>query len=353
MPSWIIALHRGAHSLKETLFGALRESTSSSLRSLYHIALVSVSAWIAISLPWMAETFLAHWSGLQDQMEFLVISEIAIAFLLIVLLDYLWRSVSNRKLANMSKGAGLALFFPKKDHLTHRTIARLKYKHGVGRNVMMIGSTGRTTFVNPQGDLHDVLENCLEAKILLLNPHSEEARMRATTLQPSESMIGDWSEQFRSSVQFLKTLKLTHKNINLKLYPDYPHVKLVILGDHIWVQHYHPTQDIQTMPEYVFRHTQQDHGLYALFYQYFVKRWESQEIPEYDLETDELVYKSAKGLEERREPFNWNGKYNSGTDRQLLPDQPLLDTEDRLYQAPSFESGSHLSRGMPSRQVPR
>jgi hypothetical protein len=349
MPSWILVLQRGAHSLKEALFGTLRESTSSSLRSLYHIALVSVSAWIAISLPWRAEAFLAHWSGLQDQMEFLVISEIVIAFLLIVLLDYLWRSVSNRKLAKMSKGAGLALFFPKKDHLTHRTIARLKYKHGVGRNVMMIGSTGRTTFVNPQGDLHDVLENCLEAKILLLNPHSEEARMRATTLQPSEAMIGDWSEQLRSSVQFLKTLKLTQKNIKLKLYPDYPHVKLVILGDHIWVQHYHATQDIQTMPEYVFRHTQQDHGLYALFYQYFVKRWESQEIPEYDLETDELVYKSAKGLEERREPFNWVAKDRSDMSTDLLQDQAHFDAAGRPSQESSLQSGSHLSLGTPSR----
>jgi hypothetical protein len=329
MPSWILVLQRGAHSLKETLFGTLRESTSSSLRSLYHIALVSVSAWIAISLPWIAESFLAHRSGLQDQTEFLIMSEIAIAFLLIVLLDYLWRSVSNRKLARMSKGAGLALFFPKKDPLTHRTIARLKYKHGVGRNVMMIGSTGRTTFVDPQGDLHAVLENCLEAKILLLNPLSEEARIRATTLHSSETMIGDWRAQLRSSVQFLKALKLTQKNIKLKLYPDYPHVKLVILGDHIWVQHYHATQDIQTMPEYVFRHTQQDHGLYALFYQYFVKRWENQEIPEYDLETDELIYKSAKGIEERREPFNWDGRDNSKTGELLLPDQMRFDAAGR------------------------
>ena len=349
MRSWIIALQRGAHSLKETLFGTLRESTSSSLRSLYHIALVSVSAWIAISLPWMAETFLAHWSGLQDQMEFLVISEVAIAFLLIMLLDYLWRSVSNRKLARMSKGAGLALFFPRKDPLTQRTIARLKYTHGVGRSVMMIGSTGRKTFVDPQGDLHGVLENCLEAKILLLNPLSEEARIRATTLHSSETMIGDWRAQLRSSVQFLKALKLTQKNIKLKLYPDYPHVKLVILGDHIWVQHYHATQDIQTMPEYVFRHTQQDHGLYALFYQYFVKRWEDQEIPEYDLETDELIYKSAKGIEERREPFNWDGRDNANTGELLLPDQIQFDAAGRPYQVSSFQASSHRSRETPSR----
>lgn len=78
MPSWITVLQRGAHSLKEILSGTLRESTSSSLRGLYHIALVSLSAWIAVSLPWIAETFLAHQSRLQDQTELLVISEIAI-----------------------------------------------------------------------------------------------------------------------------------------------------------------------------------------------------------------------------------------------------------------------------------
>jgi hypothetical protein len=86
-----------------------------------------------------------------------------------------------------------------------------------------------------------------------------------------------------------------------------------------------------------------------LFPQYFVKRWESQEIPEYDLETDELVYKNAKGVQERREPFNWVGKDNSGTGEHLLPDQQQLDAAVRLYHASSFQSGSHLSRGMPSR----
>lgn len=62
-----------------------------SVCALYHIALIVVSAWIALSLPWLAETFLAHWVRLHDQAEFIVTFEIAIAFFLIVLLDYLWR----------------------------------------------------------------------------------------------------------------------------------------------------------------------------------------------------------------------------------------------------------------------
>jgi hypothetical protein len=57
------------------------------------------------------------------------------------------------------------------------------------------------------------------------------------------------------------------------------------------------------MPEYVFQHNLNHHGLYTLFYQYFTKRWENQEIPEYDFQLDELVYRTRNGVELRREPF--------------------------------------------------
>jgi hypothetical protein len=112
MLSWITVLRRGAYAFKETLSGNLRESTSSPFRVLYHIALIIVSAWIALSLPRMVETFLDRLSRLEDQTEFMITSEGAIAFSLIVLLDYLWRSLSGRKLARMAKSAGLGLFPP-------------------------------------------------------------------------------------------------------------------------------------------------------------------------------------------------------------------------------------------------
>ena len=51
------------------------------------------------------------------------------------------------------------------------------------------------------------------------------------------------------------------------------------------------------------RHNCKDHGLYTLYAHYFVQRWESAEIPEYDLDTDELVYRSRTGNEVRRERF--------------------------------------------------
>ena len=69
------------------------------------------------------------------------------------------------------------------------------------------------------------------------------------------------------------------------------------------MQHYHTDLDIQEMPEYVLRHNPNDHGLYTLCYQYFMQRWERTDIPEYDLETDELVYRDKNGTEVRRERF--------------------------------------------------
>ena len=93
------------------------------------------------------------------------------------------------------------------------------------------------------------------------------------------------------------------KAVKLKLYADPPLVKMVVLGDYLWLQHYHADMDIETMPEYVLRRNRKTHGLYTLYTHYFEQRWENPEIPEYDLETDELVYRSRTGSELRREHF--------------------------------------------------
>jgi hypothetical protein len=61
--------------------------------------------------------------------------------------------------------------------------------------------------------------------------------------------------------------------------------------------------EVHTMPEYVFQHNLMDRGLYTLFYQYFVRRWGTPSIPEYDLDTDELVYRDPIGNETKRVSF--------------------------------------------------
>jgi len=138
---------------------------------------------------------------------------------------------------------------------------------------------------------------------MLVNPYSQEASSRIQAINHPEFTLDTFRAEVRQSIQLLKRLKAMGKAIKLKLYSDSPLMKLVILGDYLWLQHYHADLDVQTMPEYVLRHNNKDHGLYTLYGHYFMQRWESGEIPEYDLDTDELVYRSKTGNEIRRERF--------------------------------------------------
>ena len=54
------------------------------------------------------------------------------------------------------------------------------------------------------------------------------------------------------------------------------------------------------------------------------------------------------GIEERREPFNWDDRDNANTGELLLPDQIQFDAAGRPYQVSSCQASSHRSRETPS-----
>jgi hypothetical protein len=288
--------------LKEKL-SHVRDLLNGAAWSFYHIVVVALSAGIALSLPTVARNFLAYWSRVENEKIYLIAVEITVAIVLIFCFNFIRRSLRDRTLAKMATGAGLVSFFPIRGRRAQRKIKKLKEKHGTGRTVMVIGSSGYGTFVDQMGDLSTVLEKCLGAKILLVNPYSQEASTRIRAIAHPDFTLENFREEVKQSIELLKRLKAIGKAVKLKLYSDPPLVKLVILGDYLWLQHYHTDLDVQTMPEYVLQHNLKDHGLYTLCYQYFVQRWESTEIPEYDLDTDELVYRGNNGSEIRRERF--------------------------------------------------
>ena len=295
--------------LMEQIWTNLRELVQGTAEVLYHIVVVALSAGVALSLPhaanFIAQTFAIHWSAIENDTVALVTIEIAVAVMLIACINYLRRSMKDRQLTQMAAHAGLTNVFPTRGVLARRKIRKLKTKQGRAKHIMVIGSTGYNTFVDPKGDLHTVIWKCLEAKILLLNPYSEAARARARAVLDPKVGPDSLVDQVERTIELCKRLKAGQKSIQLKLYSDPPHVKLAIMGDSIWLQHYHTGLDVHTMPEYVFGQNHNDYGLYTLFYQYFTKRWDSSEIPEYDLETDELVYRGSNGNSHdvRREKF--------------------------------------------------
>jgi len=289
--------------LFQEIWSTVRALLRDSARSLYHIVIVALSAGIALLLPAGAKQFLSFWSRVEQDRLSLIAVEMTVAILLIVCLNYFHRSIRDRALASVAAGAGLVSFFPRRTRGAQRHIKQLKEEQGTGRTISVIGSSGHSTFVDQVGGLSSVLDKCLGARIMLVNPCSQEASARIQAISHPEFRLETFREEVRQSIRLLKRLKAMGKAVKLKLYSDSPLIKLVILGDYLWLQHYHADLDVQTMPEYVLRHNCKDRGLYTLYAHYFVQRWENAEIPEYDLDTDELVYRSKTGNEIRRERF--------------------------------------------------
>ncbi len=289
--------------------------------SLYHLLIVAVSVGLALLLPVGARQVLSVWTRVEPNKYALVSVEIGAAVLLILGFHYVLRNIRDRALAKVATGAGLVSFYPRRSHTAQRRIQRLKEDQGRGRTIMVIGSSGYSTFVDQVGSLCSVLDKCLAAQIMLVNPYSQEASTRISAIGHPAHTLATFRDEVRQSIALLKRLKAMGKAVTLKLYSDPPLVKMVVLGDYLWLQHYHADLDVETMPEYVLRHNRRDHGLYTLYTHFFMQRWQSADIPEYDLETDELVYRKA-GTEIRRERFEMtNGEI-------ALPE--LLDVEPAL-----------------------
>ncbi|WP_447601570.1 hypothetical protein [Nitrospira sp. Nam80] len=300
--------------MKEMLAG-LRDMIRSSSWLWFHVMVIMLSTGIAWSLPTIAKAFLVQWSKLEHDHMFLLSMEVTVAVTLILVLNFIGRSISDRRLTRIAMEAGLVSFFPYHNRQAEKKIRELRERHGLGRTILSIGSTGYGTFVDNEGELHAILEKALQVNIMLMNPYSEEAGLRARSLVQAGAPPPRFQEELVETVRLFRRLKAAGKVLKLKLYSDRPHVKMVILGDYLWLQHYHTGIDVKSVPEYVFQNNLKNHGLYTLFSQYFMKRWENPDIPEYDFDTGELVYRTKSGKEIRREGFPLE---NVGEPREVI-----------------------------------
>lgn len=295
----------------------------------YHIFVIFLSASIALALPFfvnsMAGSLLKAWAYIENEKIFLVSLEIFAAVLLILCFNSFKRDWADRKVVRMAKNAGLVLATPQKGIFARKRTRKLKKDLGFARELMIIGSTGYRSFVDHEGDLHDVLRNCREAKIMLLNPFKEGAINRAWSIPDPEITPEIMRVQIRKSIDYLKSLRATQRQVRLKLYPDSPLLKLAVVGDYAFLQHYHTGLDVRQMPEYAFKNEQKHGGLYVPLSRYFLSRWESPDIPEYDLDTDELVYRDRAGNEVYREDFT---DITVSYDREQ-PDQEEADEDQQ------------------------
>jgi len=277
----------------------------------YHFIVLLLSAAIALSIPQvfsaLARNLLVFWAFIENEKIFLISLELSTAAALIIMFNSMRQGWEARRLSRVATSAGLVPQSPLTGLLGRRSAGRLKAARGIAADIMIMGSTGRRTFTAPDGALHDSVRNCRRARIMLLNPTGEGAIARARSIQDPEVTPEVIRDQIIASIAFLKELKAGQKNTRLKLYPDMPLLKLAILGDHAFLRHYHTGINVDSMPEYVFSSDGFHGGLYLPFYRYFLSRWNDPDIPEYDLDSDELVLRDQAGRERHREPTRWDG----------------------------------------------
>jgi hypothetical protein len=253
----------------------------------------------------MAGKLLASWAFIENEKVFLVAIEILTAVMLILFFNLVKRAWNDRRLARMAKSAGLVQATPFRGTFIYkRRVKHMKKKLGFAREIMIIGSTGYRSFAEPEGELHEAVQNCREAKIMLLDPLKHGAIARARSIPDPEITPEVIREQIIKSIDFLKSLRAAQKTVRLKLYPDMPLLKMAILGDYAFIRHYHTGLNVRHMPEFAFKNEQNHGGLYLPMYRYFLSRWQDPHIPEYDLDADELVYRDHTGYEVMRESFN-------------------------------------------------
>jgi len=272
---------------------------------LSHIAIIAISASIALSLPYtvgiIAQKFLVYWAFIGNEKIFMLTVEIVTAVFLIFIFNYIGWIRRERRRAVTAREAGLVSLSSSRGTFARKKSRKRKEDQGIARDIMVIGSTGYRTFATCDGELHTVVRNCREARIMLLNPCREGATIRAKSIIDPEITPSRLAAQIRESIAFLKELRSAQKDIRLKLYASAPFLKMTISGDYIWVKHYHGGHDVLGMPEYIFRHIRNPGSLFGIFYQYFQNQWNNPDIPEYDFETDQLVYRDASGNELKRE----------------------------------------------------
>ncbi|MBI3525219.1 MAG: hypothetical protein HY066_12005 [Betaproteobacteria bacterium] len=280
--------------------GSLREIFSNALITLLAVA-------IAFSLPTIAKYILYDWwPQVEKNANLLLATEIVLTSVLVLLLNaakMFWNDRQKVKLVNLS-----ALAYARKSHDDGR-IPRWRERALVrrlpaARDAFVMTPTGYDTFVDSNSILRPLLEESYEIRVMLVNPNSAGMQKRVASL-PEDITLLSFKKEIEASIGYLQNLRKRGKIVTLKFFEHDPFWKLIVLGEHVWVQHCHSGIEIKHQPEYVFslQHENPRIGLFVPFYLYFLNKWNEMTHPEYDFETNELIYRDSLGIETSRLPL--------------------------------------------------
>lgn len=273
---------------------------------LTHIAITLLAVGIAFALPDAARYILYQWWPMvRDDSQMLLFTEIGFAGVLVLLFNMTKLTWHYRAKARMSMIASLVHVRDGSDwrsRLPGRDLIRLvPWK----RDVTIMAITGYGTFAAEDASLRRVLHECYEVRVMLMNPYSEAAAGYANVHADPSAALAEFRRETEESIACLRRLQAQGKQVALKLYDDAPFWKLVFTGEHAWVRCCHNGRNFEKNPEYVFalQADKPNRGFFPAFYTYFLNKWNDLRHPDYNFESDELIYRGQDGAELRRVPY--------------------------------------------------
>ncbi len=292
---WMLNINRQARSLAVSLHGIA-----------IHGAITLLAVAIAFSLPEAAKYILYKWWPMVESDPSLLLgSEIVLASVLVLILNVAKHAWDHRYTVEMARTA--ALVYARsgvRGWIGRWRERRLLKRLPAARDAFVLTMTGYETFVNEGSPLRGPLDGAYELRVMLVNPVGESLRRRADSLPPEITVLSLQAE-IEASIAFLAGLRRRGTKVTLKFYDQMPFWKIVVLGDHAWVQFCHAGFAVSEQPEYVFALQERNprQGLFVPFYVHALERWNEPDHPEYDFDRNELVYRDAAGNEAARAPL--------------------------------------------------
>ena len=272
---------------------------------LLHMCITVLAVAIAFSLPAAAQYILYQWwPRVAQDANLLIATEFGLAAALVLLFNISHLAWQDRQKVRAADLAALAYARQQNNWLARWRERRLVKRLPAARDAFIFTLTGFDTFADETSLLRDPLKTAYEIRVMLLNPYARSAEARVNSL-PQEITLHSFSREVRASIDYLASLRTMGKKVTLKFYDQQPFWKVVVLGDHVWVQYCHSGFEVKHEPEYVFA-LNRDHprqGFFVPFYMYVLEQWGDPRHPEYDFDTGELVCRDRLGKEVKRVGF--------------------------------------------------
>lgn len=280
---------------------------------LSHALITVLAVALAFSLPVLADYIQRLWPQLEADAHLMLVTEICLASALVLLFNLTKIMWDNRSKVASARLAALVYARSGNGFISRWKERELVRKIPAARDALILTLTGFDTLVDRGSPLRGVLQTAYEFRVMLLNPLGVHMQDHATTFPDHEISTQSLASEIEASIATLSALRKLGKNVTLKFYDCPPLWKLVILGDHVWVQHCHSGCSVKDQPEYVFafQHHEPRRGFYVPFYSHFLGLWNQAGHAEYDFDQHELVFRNPAGVEERRVPFRTAGAQQS------------------------------------------